>query len=1248
MNRPAASRSVVVDDLSAFDLLDAMENSIGSCCPLVSLFYHSSQRRGGAVDGENDSYETNENSATINQRRDAICGVMHGFDRASARRLFGGMIAALSRVVKEESYLPPHYDSDVEGNDVGMGRESNFDLKADAIVHSIRFLGCCADLVGAYLKGILSRDDEKLSASGKYENKFGKRIDVINEAYEAAGTLHDLLFPLQGLLLSTRSSRFASSRSQSSIFTMCETWWHGSFVHRERMVTQLVPLLLIRCLSDDAKRDDVIRLCSVRRAIDLLDFDDASIASLKRHLLRTVGSPLFLKYKEGRQFIMHLFQVDASFVCDVHGAVKVQIPGSSKKALEKYAEIYYYAWKESTEMTTKSWYEYNDDDDDETCERRRMSKIQSSIEKNALQGLMYLAMHAASPSTSRSGRIVLDKFFLNKKSPDVESMLHRTYGPLLWRGITSASSIVRVRSASVLADTFPLRDPNAENGTKAVVKSSVCALVGLMEDLVPSVRVAGSVATARVLSHFWAMIPIEDIRMLLNQIIAVHASDVSTIAVRAAAVDAVSILLEEDRAHAVLRPLLPSIGNLIHDSSDKVRLSVIKMLLHVKRIRELKYYHVVPASHLIARLAEEGCDHNDPSGLVAQSLSELLSNSFFPSRKSGVTMTDIVNRTMRLFADNPMAAIVFYRNAHLQLSVNSISKLITALAKCLCFLVIEEKRMNGEDVSSLLFSIPEAGSIQFKGGRIDTLTMANIAEGRSILWESIEAKLEVSKKEALAEVFSGAVLLQVYRHFESKFAWVHTSDVELTACSRACTAILRCAGKLEGRQCEELRSHIVNELHKTRDLPMKQRITINLIPSIVILCQWGMTDDVVSCLASSIRLYFEGENLLDSFMQQNPHCNGTQKLMPLDIDVCIGILGHILKGSHSASAYLRNSILESEIAFDTILSALLSANSAVERMMNGLISLDGELSLSWHIGTCIECYGRLMIHKSATTDNIPVQLNPALRSLLIWATDTAFPSLVEPLGQDYTLDLNLSRIASRDSMNTAYLGDLSFMDEIKFNKKVEKNFSSTQAAIIICSASSVIRTLAEWLSIRLVADSFVTEQMSKLCRLLACTDPPVRKALSGVLFHAAIICLKIGDEALFVRVLLSMKNLDHILTEEEIAAYTISIVSAEGCDMTAIIFAIQTIVCQANNDPSMAITPFIDKIGKFMWNILLHSMKRSSLLLAQCLVNEPKAWAVSDLLLKELDDNSHKSHALEKVLLRWASENQSDVVGSTR
>ena len=144
-----------------------------------------------------------------------------------------------------------------------------------------------------------------------------------------------------------------------------------------------------------------------------------------------------------------------------------------------------------------------------------------------------------------------------------------------------------------------------------------------------------------------------------------------------------------------------------------------------------------------------------------------------------------------------------------------------------------------------------------------------------------------------------------------------------------------------------------------------------------------------------------------------------------------------------------------------------------------------------------------------------MQLNPALRSLMIWATDTACPSLVEPLGQDYTLDLNLSRIASRGSPNSAFLGELSFMDEMRFTNIVENNFgfTFTQAAIM-CSTSSVIRTFAEWLSIRLFADSFVTDQMFKLCRLLACADQPVRKALSRVLCHAANKCLKNGDEAL--------------------------------------------------------------------------------------------------------------------------------------
>ena len=177
-------------------------------------------------------------------------------------------------------------------------------------------------------------------------------------------------------------------------------------------------------------------------------------------------------------------------------------------------------------------------------------------------------------------------------------------------------------------------------------------------------------------------------------------------------------------------------GNLIHDNAEKVRLAVINMLLLVKKMRGMKYYHVVPANHLLARLAEEGRGRNNPLGQVARGLADLLSNSFFPigSKK---TMTDIINRTMRLLSDNPEAAVTFYRNASTQLSVNSISKLIAALMKCLCYFIIEEKRNNCEDVTNLSLVVPEDESIVCKGDHSDTSLMATIAESISILWESV-------------------------------------------------------------------------------------------------------------------------------------------------------------------------------------------------------------------------------------------------------------------------------------------------------------------------------------------------------------------------------------------------------------------------------------------------------------------------------------------------------------------------------
>lgn len=188
----------------------------------------------------------------------------------------------------------------------------------------------------------------------------------------------------------------------------------------------------------------------------------------------------------------------------------------------------------------------------------------------------------------------------------------------------------------------------------------------------------------------------------------------------------------------MLRPLLPSIGNVIHDKTEKVRLAVVRMLLAVKKIKGMKYYHVVPANHLLARLADEGRGKNNPTGPVARGLTELLSNSFFPTG-SKKTMADVISRTFRLIQDDPAAALVFYRNASSQLSAHSIVKIISALMKCLCFLIVEEKKGMSEDVTGLDLSVAveEGGLDCSDGGVVGGSRMVIICESVSVLWESV-------------------------------------------------------------------------------------------------------------------------------------------------------------------------------------------------------------------------------------------------------------------------------------------------------------------------------------------------------------------------------------------------------------------------------------------------------------------------------------------------------------------------------
>ena len=94
-------------------------------------------------------------------------------------------------------------------------------------------------------------------------------------------------------------------------------------------------------------------------------------------------------------------------------------------------------------------------------------------------------------------------------------------------------------------------------------------LQALLSDEVPNVRAAAAAAVAQALGSFWEAIPSSTSKVLLTTLATNLASDKSSVIVRVAAVDALAALLENPLAHPVLKILLPSVRNLVHDTSEK-------------------------------------------------------------------------------------------------------------------------------------------------------------------------------------------------------------------------------------------------------------------------------------------------------------------------------------------------------------------------------------------------------------------------------------------------------------------------------------------------------------------------------------------------------------------------------------------------------------------------------------------------------------------------------------------------------
>ncbi|GKZ00432.1 hypothetical protein MPSEU_000995800 [Mayamaea pseudoterrestris] len=846
----------------------------------------------------------------------------------------------------------------------------------------------------------------KAYVSGLLASRTSSKLNLIDETFAVARNLHDAIFELN-----------FCEETQATIVSMCEVLWLAGVPNRDHLILQALPHLAALAAGHAQEAivaKDVKRLYAMREALQVVDFADNSCGELCRLLQSLAKSPLCLKTTEGIKLLAYMLQCDADLRKHMHLAIRSQIRQQKSIIVKVYGEVYLLAWKGLA--------------DDDECARE---EIQDLIGQYIL-----CMLHAKNPTLHANLLSFMIPFHQQqKKSVAVEDLLHRLYGPLLWRSLEERNSQVRLHGTKVLAQVFPLQD-GSHCRTEQSIRDACKALLLLLQDSHPSVRMAASEASAAVLGVYWTVLPTETMHSILNYVVTNHVSDASSYEVRARAVQTVSELLRFPRTIGVLRPILPHVGNLIHDKVEKVRLAVVKMLNLIKtEIPGISYYHVVPEANLVGQLKQEG-QHNS-HGPVAIALAGLMADTFLPQGvdASGTTQSETI---ICFLSTHPSAARVFFSNIAQHMTTNSVVGFICKLFKLLNHGVWTElKAKTGDsdgpkDQKRRRFKTAHQFDEQpghrdgqeddsVSGGKrkdvplpsaVDTQLMASLTETIDTLWQSIEKALSQKDNEVLhdllVEKFSGDPLMVILAHFEKK-AHVTVVQSESEAlqtqedCHRVCAAILRIAGRLPQKAIRGLVSHIAKKLKTFSTVNASKWTSQQATASIALLCLWNMTEQVGISLAASIESEFEQDHCLHyetspmhsrkrrAGERTNKNAGKSSLFPELPPLLALSVLGDIFRGSNPSSITARKSLLESVVASAAIQRALQRAIRYAELVLTGTTSgTINEAELKIILLAC-EMFGRFALHKEALYGG-GKSFNDDAHQLLDWTTKRVVPA----------------------------------------------------------------------------------------------------------------------------------------------------------------------------------------------------------------------------------------------------------------
>ncbi|XP_077591805.1 condensin-2 complex subunit G2 [Stigmatopora nigra] len=483
---------------------------------------------------------------------------------------------------------------------------------------------------------------------------------------------------------------------------LCEDWWKKGLKNKKKFGLSAFVIALKKCFILKKTGAEIQRLWSLHKVLLNVDYQSESGKQLGEQLARCFLRRPFLRSDDGKRFMVFLFSWHVDFIPVIHGTIKNELQFYDKVTISHLTEIYFRAWKKA-------------------C-----GNFLEKIESDCIQDFMKCAilMHRSSPVLKKIQEFM---FYFHKKKvyPPVEKMLHALYKPILWKNLSVPNFEVRANATMLFTDAFPIIDP--EQQIEEAIQKQLDKLMVLLFDVSPSVRCSAILGVCKILARLWEMLPpvvVIDFLKKLKEL----AQDSTSDEVRSTLFTYLCLVLDNVLSHPVMEKFLPKFKSSLHDTSEKVRVAFVEVLLKLKAVRAAKFWEVCSLDHLVSRLSSDRAP-------VSKRLSELLFDSFFPA---DATAIEWCSRCITLIQMSPAAARKFYMYADSHSSPENRVKLMLAIRRVLNKSIqtdVENMEVNDNDMAN---TIPQdKNRIQ-----LEKDVVASLLEVLVVLWKSVDRTLQ--------------------------------------------------------------------------------------------------------------------------------------------------------------------------------------------------------------------------------------------------------------------------------------------------------------------------------------------------------------------------------------------------------------------------------------------------------------------------------------------------------------------------